>query len=108
MFCALLWVMVGGVWDAGCPLLGPHSRGVSVRSLLNPLPVFLQALMRPGRIDRIIYVPLPDAATRREIFNLQFHSMPISEDVEMDELVLQTDTYSGAEVRRLSEHLGEG
>ncbi|XP_066240956.1 ATPase family gene 2 protein homolog A isoform X1 [Saccopteryx leptura] len=56
------------------------------------------ALMRPGRIDRIIYVPLPDAATRREIFNLQFHSMPISQDVNLDELVVQTDTYSGAEV----------
>ncbi|XP_022369505.1 spermatogenesis-associated protein 5 [Enhydra lutris kenyoni] len=57
-----------------------------------------KALMRPGRIDRIIYVPLPDAATRREIFNLQFHSMPISNDVDLDELILQTDTYSGAEV----------
>jgi AAA family ATPase len=55
--------------------------------------------MRPGRIDRIIYVPLPDAATRREILNLQFHSMPISNEVDLDELVLQTDTYSGAEVR---------
>lgn len=55
--------------------------------------------MRPGRIDRIIYVPLPDAATRKEIFNLQFHSMPISNDVDLDELILQTDTYSGAEVR---------
>lgn len=54
--------------------------------------------MRPGRIDRIIYVPLPDAATRREIFNLQFHSMPISQDVDLNELILQTDTYSGAEV----------
>ncbi|XP_023372348.1 spermatogenesis-associated protein 5 [Otolemur garnettii] len=57
-----------------------------------------KALMRPGRIDRIIYVPLPDAATRREIFNLQFHSMPISDDVDLNELVLQTDTYSGAEI----------
>ncbi|XP_027958067.1 ATPase family protein 2 homolog [Eumetopias jubatus] len=57
-----------------------------------------KALMRPGRIDRIIYVPLPDAATRREIFNLQFHSMPISNDVDLDELILQTDTYSGAEI----------
>ncbi|XP_008575667.1 PREDICTED: spermatogenesis-associated protein 5-like [Galeopterus variegatus] len=54
--------------------------------------------MRPGRIDRIIYVPLPDAATRREIFNLQFHSMPVSKEVDLDELVLQTDTYSGAEI----------
>ncbi|KAM7141013.1 ATPase family gene 2 protein homolog A isoform 1-T1 [Molossus nigricans] len=57
-----------------------------------------KALMRPGRIDRIVYVPLPDAATRREIFNLQFHSMPISQDVDLNELILQTDTYSGAEV----------
>lgn len=45
-------------------------------------------------------MPLPDAATRREIFNLQFHSMPISQDVDLNELILQTDTYSGAEVRR--------
>ncbi|XP_041614912.1 ATPase family protein 2 homolog isoform X3 [Vulpes lagopus] len=58
-----------------------------------------KALMRPGRIDRIIYVPLPDAATRREILNLQFHSMPISNDVNLDELIFQTDTYSGAEVK---------
>nr|XP_004667080.1 ATPase family protein 2 homolog isoform X2 [Jaculus jaculus] len=57
-----------------------------------------KALMRPGRIDRIIYVPLPDAATRREIFNLQFHSMPISNEVDLDQLILQTDTYSGAEI----------
>lgn len=57
-----------------------------------------KALMRPGRIDRIIYVPLPDAATRREIFKLQFHSMPISNDINLDELILQTDTYSGAEI----------
>ncbi|XP_049487098.1 ribosome biogenesis protein SPATA5 isoform X1 [Panthera uncia] len=57
-----------------------------------------KALMRPGRIDRIIYVPLPDAATRREIFNLQFHSMPVGNDVDLAELILQTDTYSGAEI----------
>ena len=66
-------------------------------SRIAPSP--FQALMRPGRIDRIIYVPLPDAPTRREIFNLQFHSMPISQDVDLNELILQTDTYSGAEVR---------
>ncbi|XP_042637668.1 ATPase family protein 2 homolog [Orycteropus afer afer] len=57
-----------------------------------------KALMRPGRIDRIIYVPLPDGATRREIFSLQFRSMPISDEVDLDELILQTDTYSGAEI----------
>jgi AAA family ATPase len=44
-------------------------------------------------------MPLPDAATRREILKLQFHSMPISNEVDLNELVLQTDKYSGAEVR---------
>ncbi|XP_073660955.1 ATPase family gene 2 protein homolog A isoform X5 [Tursiops truncatus] len=72
------------------------AKALANESGLNFLAV--KALMRPGRIDRIIYVPLPDAETRREIFNLQFHSMPISNDVDLNELILQTDTYSGAEI----------
>ncbi|XP_048461371.1 ATPase family protein 2 homolog isoform X2 [Rhincodon typus] len=55
------------------------------------------ALMRPGRIDRIIYVPLPDAATRAEIFRLQFRTMPINDDVSLDYLVAKSQKYSGAE-----------
>ncbi|XP_054419395.1 ATPase family gene 2 protein homolog A [Pteronotus mesoamericanus] len=73
-------------------------RDVTVLAATNRPDRIDKALMRPGRIDRIIYVPLPDAATRREIFNLQFHSMPIGQDVDLNELILQTDTYSGAEV----------
>uniref|UniRef100_A0A9L0SKB8 vesicle-fusing ATPase n=1 Tax=Equus caballus TaxID=9796 RepID=A0A9L0SKB8_HORSE len=65
-----------------------------------------KALMRPGRIDRIIYVPLPNAATRKEIFNLQFHAMPISNEVDLDELILQTDSYSGAEDTTCLDQLG--
>ncbi|XP_040274353.1 ATPase family protein 2 homolog [Bufo bufo] len=60
-----------------------------------------KALMRPGRIDRIIFVPLPDAATRREIFRLRFQSMPIDQEVNLDHLVLQTEKYSGAEITAL-------
>lgn len=59
----------------------------------------LQALLRPGRIDRIIYVPLPDAATRKEIFKLHFQSMPVSDEVCLAELVEHTHKYSGAEVK---------
>ena len=55
--------------------------------------------MRPGRLDRIVYVPLPDAATRREIFSLQFRTMPVGPDVSLDQLVTRTDKDSGAEVR---------
>lgn len=55
--------------------------------------------MRPGRLDRIVYVSLPDVDTRREIFALQFRSMPIDDDVQLDDLVALTEKYSGAEVR---------
>lgn len=56
------------------------------------------ALLRPGRLDRIIYVPLPDKDTRREIFNIQFRKTPVAEDVRIDELVERTEGYSGAEI----------
>uniref|UniRef100_A0A4X2L3F3 non-chaperonin molecular chaperone ATPase n=2 Tax=Vombatus ursinus TaxID=29139 RepID=A0A4X2L3F3_VOMUR len=65
-----------------------------------------KALMRPGRFDRIIYVPLPDTATRREIFKLQFSSKPVGPDVDLEELVCQTDTYSGAEITAVCSEAG--
>lgn len=58
-----------------------------------------QALLRPGRIDSAIYVPLPDAATRREILRLRLRNMPVADDVDLQELVSRTEAYSGAEVR---------
>ena len=57
--------------------------------------------MRPGRLDRLIYVPLPDSKTRREILNIRFAQTPVSEDVDCEELVARTEGYSGAEVNIL-------
>lgn len=57
-----------------------------------------KALLRPGRLDRIVYVPLPDANTRRQIFDLQIKVMPISKELNVDYLVEKTEGYSGAEV----------
>uniref|UniRef100_A0AAQ4R1Y8 vesicle-fusing ATPase n=1 Tax=Gasterosteus aculeatus aculeatus TaxID=481459 RepID=A0AAQ4R1Y8_GASAC len=72
-------------------------RDVTVLAATNRPDMIDKALMRPGRLDRIVYVPLPDAATRREIFSLQFRNVPVAEDVSVDELVTRTDKYSGAE-----------
>lgn len=36
-----------------------------------------RALLRPGRLDRIVYVPLPDEETRREIFRIKLEKMPV-------------------------------
>jgi AAA family ATPase len=64
----------------------------------------LQALLRPGRLDRIVYVPLPDASTRQEILEMQLCKMPVASDVNIDELVNRTESYSGAEVGFVTVH----
>ncbi|KAK9872122.1 hypothetical protein WA026_016174 [Henosepilachna vigintioctopunctata] len=56
-----------------------------------------KALLRPGRLDRIVYVPLPDKITRSEIFKLKMRKMP-TENVDIDYLVNLSEGYSGAEV----------
>lgn len=57
-----------------------------------------KALLRPGRLDRIIYVPLPDNSTRKQLFELQFKKMPIEKLVNSEQLALETNGYSGAEI----------
>ncbi|XP_065226445.1 ATPase family gene 2 protein homolog A [Planococcus citri] len=56
------------------------------------------ALLRPGRLDRKLYVSLPDGETRRAILTLQLSKTPVSEDVDVEDLVQKTEGYSGAEV----------
>ncbi|RKP09636.1 P-loop containing nucleoside triphosphate hydrolase protein [Thamnocephalis sphaerospora] len=56
------------------------------------------ALLRPGRIDRILYVGPPDKDTRAAIFRVQLTRMPCADDVSIDELSEMTDGCSGAEV----------
>lgn len=57
--------------------------------------------MRPGRIDEKIYVPLPDAKTREEIFKIRIHELPVDNDVNISYLVESTEGFSGAEVVQL-------
>uniref|UniRef100_A0A7N6AX08 vesicle-fusing ATPase n=1 Tax=Anabas testudineus TaxID=64144 RepID=A0A7N6AX08_ANATE len=76
-------------------------RDVTVLAATNRPDMIDKALMRPGRLDRIVYVPLPDAPTRREIFSLQFRNMPVAQNVSLDDLVAQSNKYSGAEVKSL-------
>lgn len=57
-----------------------------------------KALMRPGRLDRIVYVKLPDDETRREIFKIKLRNIPIAKDVDIELLVNKTNGYSGAEI----------
>jgi SpoVK/Ycf46/Vps4 family AAA+-type ATPase len=58
-----------------------------------------KALMRPGRIDRILYVGLPDFESRIEIFKIRLSKMSHNElEINLNELSEKSDGYSGAEI----------
>lgn len=59
------------------------------------------AVLRPGRFDRLIYVPEPDEKARLEIFKLYTKDMPLETDVSLDVLSKMTKGYSGADIQAL-------
>lgn len=59
------------------------------------------ALLRPGRFDRIILVPVPDSKARKEIFKVHTKNMPLDKDVRIDELVEKTEGYVGADIESI-------
>jgi transitional endoplasmic reticulum ATPase len=59
------------------------------------------AVLRPGRFDRLIYVPSPDFESLKEIFKIHARSMPLSRDVDMDELARNAQGYSGADIQAI-------
>jgi transitional endoplasmic reticulum ATPase len=59
------------------------------------------ALLRPGRFDRVILVDVPDAESRKLIFAVHTKSMPLSSNVNIDEMVKLTDGFVGADIEGL-------
>ena len=56
------------------------------------------ALLRPGRLDRHVHVPVPDEDARRAIFEVHTEHKPLADDVDLDELARRTDGYVGADI----------
>jgi transitional endoplasmic reticulum ATPase len=59
------------------------------------------AVLRPGRFDRLIYVPEPDEKSRLQIFKIYTKNMPLAKDVELSQLATMTKNYSGADIDAL-------
>lgn len=65
------------------------------------------AFRRPGRFDRILFVPPPDAIARAEIFRLLMKGKPV-ETIDYDVLAKKTDKFSGADIASVIDHAIEG
>nr|XP_019955031.1 PREDICTED: spermatogenesis-associated protein 5-like protein 1 [Paralichthys olivaceus] len=59
------------------------------------------ALLRPGRLDHIIYVPPPDQQARLAVLKVCVQLMPVAADVCLEELATKTELYSGADLENL-------
>lgn len=56
------------------------------------------ALVRPGRLDTLVYVPLPDQASRENIIRAQLRKTPVAGDVDMAFIASKTHGFSGADL----------
>jgi transitional endoplasmic reticulum ATPase len=60
------------------------------------------ALLRPGRFDRLLYVPPPDKEARTQIFKIHTSKKPLADDVNIETLAAQTEGYTGADIAGLA------
>ena len=72
-------------------------RDVVVLGATNRPDLIDPALLRPGRLERLVFVEPPDADARREILRTAGKSVPLSPDVDLDALAAELDGYSGAD-----------
>jgi transitional endoplasmic reticulum ATPase len=63
------------------------------------------ALLRPGRFEKLVYVPMPDAAARKEIFTVHMRGMK-TDKIDVDHLVKRTEGYSGADIEAVVRKAG--
>jgi len=76
-------------------------QNVLVIAATNRPDIIDPAVLRPGRFDRIIYVPSPDEEARLKILQIHTRGMPLAEDVDLADLARRTAGYSGADLEAL-------
>ncbi len=86
---------------------GFEERGeVKIIAATNRIDLLDPALLRPGRFDRIIEIPMPDEKGRLEIFKIHIRNMALDNDVDLDKLVKMTNGLSGADIKAIVTEAG--
>ncbi|KAH8350990.1 hypothetical protein KR067_010270 [Drosophila pandora] len=80
---------------------GGSQQHILVVAATNRPDMIDDALMRPGRFDKLIHVPAPDTESRLALLQLHAQRMPFHENVNLEEISLETQRYSGADLCNL-------
>jgi transitional endoplasmic reticulum ATPase len=81
-------------------------QNVLVIAATNRPDILDPAVMRPGRFDRLIYVPSPDVDSLKEIFSIHTRNMPLSRDVVLEDIARKAQGYSGADIEAIVREAG--
>ena len=79
---------------------------VTVIAATNRPDIIDEALLRPGRFDSILKIPLPDKESRLEILKVHTKGMPLAADVNLEELADGSEGFSGADLSSLAREAG--
>jgi transitional endoplasmic reticulum ATPase len=74
-------------------------KGVLVLGATNRMDMLDPAILRPGRFDEIVEIPLPDEDSRRLIFEVHLRNKPMAPGIDTSMLAATTDGFSGAEIQ---------
>ncbi|MEW6329296.1 MAG: AAA family ATPase, partial [Candidatus Micrarchaeota archaeon] len=81
-------------------------KNVVVLAATNRPDILDPALLRPGRFDRVLQIPVPDEDTRLEILKVHAREMPLAKDVDLKSLAKKTDGYTGADLEAVCREAG--
>ncbi|XP_034751596.1 transitional endoplasmic reticulum ATPase isoform X2 [Etheostoma cragini] len=76
-------------------------KNVFIIGATNRPDIIDSAILRPGRLDQLIYIPLPDKPSRTAILNANLRKSPVARDVDLDYLSDITDGFSGADLTEI-------
>ena len=79
---------------------------VKIIAATNRIDILDPALLRPGRFDRLIEIPLPNIEGRKQILRIYLQKMKVDNSVNVDELAMMTEGFSGADLRNLCTEAG--
>ena len=83
-----------------------HLGDVKVIGCTNRKDIMDPAVIRPGRLDRLIEIPLPDKDGKKEIFKIHTKDMRLDKKIKINDIIKKMDNFSGAEIKAVCTEAG--